>query len=151
MSTTILDIWSLYFVWWKSGNWMRENVRFSIFCLTTVKPDPHKCCPFECYMHAVCYVQYVRTYCMYRALPSLVSWVRCGTWLYRFLIFAPLFTLNCVDFPWGSTYKYKLLQRFWSTLGISDQSKKKGKDQESIQSRTTSDPGYQVMFKQRGA
>ena len=24
----------------------------------------------------------------------LVSWVRCGTWLYRFLIFAPLLTLN---------------------------------------------------------
>ena len=23
----------------------------------------------------------------------LVSWVRCGTWLYRFLIFAPLLTL----------------------------------------------------------
>ena len=26
----------------------------------------------------------------------LVSWVRCGTWLYRFLIFAPLLTL----YPW---------------------------------------------------
>ena len=26
----------------------------------------------------------------------LVSWVRCGTWLYRFLIFAPLLTSN----PW---------------------------------------------------
>ena len=24
----------------------------------------------------------------------LVSWVRCGTWLYRFLIFAPLLTFN---------------------------------------------------------
>ena len=24
----------------------------------------------------------------------LVSWVRCGTWLYRFLIFAPLLTLH---------------------------------------------------------
>ena len=26
----------------------------------------------------------------------LVSWVRCGTWLYRFLIFAPLLTLQDV-------------------------------------------------------
>ena len=25
---------------------------------------------------------------------SLVSWVRCGTWLYRFLIFAPLLTFT---------------------------------------------------------
>ena len=28
---------------------------------------------------------------------QLVSWVRCGTWLYRFLIFAPLLTLNFVS------------------------------------------------------
>ena len=25
---------------------------------------------------------------------QLVSWVRCGTWLYRFLIFAPLLTFS---------------------------------------------------------
>ena len=25
----------------------------------------------------------------------LVSWVRCGTWLYRFLIFAPLLFFVC--------------------------------------------------------
>ena len=30
--------------------------------------------------------------CEFVTFP-LVSWVRCGTWLYRFLIFAPLFTL----------------------------------------------------------
>ena len=33
-------------------------------------------------------------YCEFVTFP-LVSWVRCGTWLYRFLIFAPLLTLVC--------------------------------------------------------
>ena len=32
-------------------------------------------------------------YCEFVTFP-LVSWVRCGTWLYRFLIFAPLLTLE---------------------------------------------------------
>ena len=42
----------------------------------------------------------------------LVSWVRCGTWLYRFLIFAPLLTCNtrkCNDQPMAyarSSYYY---------------------------------------------
>ena len=31
-------------------------------------------------------------YCEFVTFP-LVSWVRCGTWLYRFLIFAPLLSL----------------------------------------------------------
>ena len=35
-------------------------------------------------------------FCEFVTFP-LVSWVRCGTWLYRFLIFAPLLTfiINC--------------------------------------------------------
>ena len=32
-------------------------------------------------------------YCEFVTFP-LVSWVRCGTWLHRFLISAPLLTLN---------------------------------------------------------
>ena len=32
-------------------------------------------------------------YCEFVTFP-LVSWVMCGTWLYRFLIFAPLLTFN---------------------------------------------------------
>ena len=31
--------------------------------------------------------------CEFVTFP-LVPWVRCGTWLYHFLIFAPLLTLN---------------------------------------------------------
>ena len=33
-------------------------------------------------------------FCEFVTFP-LVSWVRCGTWLYRFLIFAPLLTFIC--------------------------------------------------------
>ena len=34
----------------------------------------------------------------------LVSWVRCGTWLYRFLIFAPLLTFSNCGRPWPAAY-----------------------------------------------
>ena len=34
--------------------------------------------------------------CEFVTFP-LVSWVRCGTWLYRFLIFAPLFTFIMIS------------------------------------------------------
>ena len=51
---------------WKSyGNWLSKgtnSVRFSTPCRMLFNPQP------------------------------LVCWVRCGTWLYRFLIFAPLLT-----------------------------------------------------------
>ena len=36
---------------------------------------------------------FVVSNCEFVIFP-LVSWVRCGTWLYRFLIFAPLLTSN---------------------------------------------------------
>ena len=38
------------------------------------------------------WLSFVVSYCEFVTFP-LVSWVRCGTWLYRFLIFAPLLTL----------------------------------------------------------
>ena len=44
--------------------------------------------------------------CEFVTFP-LVSWVRCGTWLYRFLIFAPLFTFNA--FYW---YQFFALDSF---------------------------------------
>ena len=37
---------------------------------------------------------FVMSNCEFVTFP-LVSWVRCGTWLYQFLIFAPLLTLSC--------------------------------------------------------
>ena len=37
--------------------------------------------------------------CAFVTFP-LVSWIRCGTWLYRFLTFAPLLTSNMRDLGW---------------------------------------------------
>ena len=39
------------------------------------------------------WLSFVVSSCKFITFP-LVSWVRCGTWLYRFLIFAPLLTLH---------------------------------------------------------
>ena len=39
--------------------------------------------------------------CEFVTFP-LVSWVRCATWLYRFLIFAPLLTLIWIKAAWHS-------------------------------------------------
>ena len=40
------------------------------------------------------WLSFVVSYCEFVTFP-LVSWVRCGTWLYRFLILAPLLTQQC--------------------------------------------------------
>ena len=40
---------------------------------------------------ALAWLSFVVSNCEFVTFP-LVSWVRCGTWLYRFLIFAPLLT-----------------------------------------------------------
>ena len=48
------------------------------------------------------WLSFVVSNCEFDTFP-LVSWVRCGTWLYRFLIFAPLLTLKmlmCMDARW---------------------------------------------------
>ena len=42
------------------------------------------------------WLSFVVSNCEFDIFP-LVSWVRCGTWLYRFLIFAPLLTLLPLD------------------------------------------------------
>ena len=39
------------------------------------------------------WLSFVVSNCKFVTFP-LVSWIRCGTWLYRFLIFAPLLTLK---------------------------------------------------------
>ena len=43
------------------------------------------------------WLSFVVSYCEFVTFP-LVSWVRCGTWLYQFLIFAPLLTLINIRF-----------------------------------------------------
>ena len=43
-----------------------------------------------------CVLVPIRINCEFVTFP-LVFWVKCGTWLYRILIFAPLLTLNTVN------------------------------------------------------
>ena len=50
--------------------------------------------------------------CLWCPTFPLVSWVRCGTWLYRFLIFAPLLTLSLshvVSWVRFGTWLYRFL------------------------------------------
>ena len=42
------------------------------------------------------WLSFVLSNCEFVTFP-LVSWVRCGTWLYRFLIFAPLLTFKNIN------------------------------------------------------
>ena len=44
-------------------------------------------------------------FCEFVTFP-LVSWVRCGTWLYRFLIFAPLLTFKFTNTVTAKIYIY---------------------------------------------
>ena len=52
------------------------------------------------------WLSFVVSNCEFVTFP-LVSWVGCGTWLYRLLIFAPLLTLGCwgvnnlIFWPWS--------------------------------------------------
>ena len=68
------------------------------------------------------WLSFVVSNCEFVTFP-LVSWVRCGTWLYRFLIFAPLLTfinrLCCfqllqVLFPKNQGFLFRLFISFTS-------------------------------------
>ena len=56
------------------------------------------------------WLSFVVSNCEFVTFP-LVPWVRCGTWLYRFLIFAPLLTLMEID--WCQYFVSAQLDRFW--------------------------------------
>ena len=47
---------------------------------------------YFCLVALTSWLSYFVSYCEFVTFP-LVSWIRYGTWLYRFLIFAPLLTL----------------------------------------------------------
>ena len=50
----------------------------------------------------------------------LVSWVRCGTWLYRFLIFAPLLTLSSDIFYSTLAFMETINNLFRNVLHLKD-------------------------------
>ena len=66
-----------------------------LFCLVfamSLCASVYMCFVVTCWEGLTSWLLFVLSYCEFVTFP-LVSWVRCGTWLYRFLIFAPLLTL----------------------------------------------------------
>ena len=58
-------------------------------------------------------------FCEFVTFP-LVSWVRCGTWLYRFLIFAPLLTFDKNTYD-STCPRYNLCSKYcFNNAGNSD-------------------------------
>ena len=67
-----------------------------LFCLLfamSLYASVYMCFVVTCWERADLLALVCGVYCEFVTFP-LVSWVRCGTWLYRFLIFAPLLTLT---------------------------------------------------------
>ena len=66
-----------------------------LFCLVfamSLYTSVYMCLVITCWERADLLALVCGVYCEFVTFP-LVSWVRCGTCLYRFLIFAPLLTL----------------------------------------------------------
>ena len=67
-------------------------VFFSVLCLLCLCARLFKCALWSpAGKGLTSWLSFVVSYCEFVTFP-LVSWVRCVTWLYRFLIFAPLLT-----------------------------------------------------------
>ena len=65
---------------------------FVLSCVCYVLCAPvYMCFVVTCWERADLLALVCGVFCEFVTFP-LVSWVRCGTWLYRFLIFAPLLT-----------------------------------------------------------
>ena len=68
------------------------------------------------------WLSFVVSNCEFVTFP-LVSWVRCGTWLYRFLIFAPLLTFTIIIgillSPDWTSFKYKAIKTIGIGLAVS--------------------------------
>ena len=69
----------------------------SVFCLICLCARLFICALWSPYGKGLTsWLSFVVSNCEFVTFP-LLSWVRCGTWLYRFLIFAPLLTLISVS------------------------------------------------------
>ena len=85
-----------------------------LFCLVfaiSSYASVYMCSLVTCWERAGLLALVCGVYCEFVTFP-LVSWVRCGTWLYRFLIFAPLLTLH-FRWHWPSWMKLSNLRCFF--------------------------------------
>ena len=95
---------SKIFYWpFQGGTSFVDLLRFcSVLCLLCLCA-----CLFTCALWSpagkglTSWLSFLVSNCEFVTFP-LVSWVRCGTWLYRFLIFAPLLTLMRCSGPWSA-------------------------------------------------
>ena len=74
-----------------------------LFCLVfamSLCASVYMCFVVTCWERADLLALVCGVYCEFVTFP-LVSWVRCGNWLYRFLIFAPLLTLEHPGNRWS--------------------------------------------------
>ena len=67
-----------------------------LFCLVfamSLRASVYMCFVVTCWEKLTSWLSFVVSNCEFVTFP-LVSWIRCGSWLYRFLIFASLLTLH---------------------------------------------------------
>ena len=76
---------------------------FSVLCLLCLWTRLFICALWSPGKGLTSWLLFVVSNCEFVTFP-LVSWVRCGTWLYQFLIFAPLFTLEVLEKSLNFTY-----------------------------------------------
>ena len=81
---------------WLEGLWIFYVFVLSCVCCVFVRVC--MCFVVTCWERADLLALVCGVCCEFVTFP-LVPWVRCGTWLYRFLIFAPLFTLDIRHCP----------------------------------------------------
>ena len=95
----------MYDAW---GRW--KTTKRKITCLTSIFyafvlscvcyvlcASVYMCFVVTCWERADLLALVCDVFCEFVTFP-LVSWVRCGTWLYRFLIFAPLLTFLSITY-----------------------------------------------------
>ena len=104
-------------IWFKIGK--NESCLLFIFRVCHAFLSVHCSLVVTCWERAVLLaLLYVMYYCVV-SFSLAVSWVRCGTWLYRFLIFAPLTNLKEV---WSNArYIFSCISTISSPSCLNDQ------------------------------
>ena len=84
----------IFFRPFQGGTSSVDPLFFSVLCLLCLCARLFICALWSpAWKGLTSWLLFVASNCEFVTYP-LVSWVRCGTWLYRFLIFAPLLTLK---------------------------------------------------------
>ena len=84
---------------------------FSCFSVCSLLPSDHLLRKLTSWLLLVMLIVFL-------LLPHMVSWVRCGNWLYRFLIFAIFLTLLTTKFYFSIAIQVDLWQHFCNIVVI---------------------------------